>query len=202
MTLKLCMCWYWQLTDCCPSLLSLPVQSIVSQSSVRGIYKEKRNKPRVQFVGMSTLHPYDIRTLTTNHLQPSEVDSRSSRPELLRLLAHERCLAALPYAALPEILVQVDVLPRRCCQGRGAASRCYQRIPAASSGGLLPRCWLKIEGGGNGSIARGKGALLLLPLHTATVHEINGKCNFLKIFVIASTFICFKLFWQRAFLGH
>ena len=79
----------------------------------------------------------------------------------LGLLFHER-LAALPEMywfkwtyfherALP--------FPQRCCLGRGAAKVVgrrdgEQRIPAAGSGGIVPRCWVEADGGGNGSSER------------------------------------------------
>jgi len=47
----------------------------------------------------------------------------------------------------------VLLFPQRCCQGHGASSG-DQRIPAAGSGGFVPRCWVETDGKGDGSATR------------------------------------------------
>jgi len=83
----------------------------------------------------------------------------------LRLFFHERFLAALLCAALPEMhwfkwryFHKLALLfPQRCCQGHGVANvanRGSKRIPAAGSNNFVLRCWLETDGGGNGTSER------------------------------------------------
>jgi len=82
----------------------------------------------------------------------------------LRLLFHER-LAALPEMYLFKWTYfheRALPFPQRCCQGHGAANVAgrldgVQRIPAAGSGGIVPRCWVETDGGGTAA-AKGRAA--------------------------------------------
>jgi len=57
------------------------------------------------------------------------------------------------------IHVRALPFPQRCCQGHSAANVAgrrdrVQRIPAAGSGAIVPRCWVETDGGGDGSSER------------------------------------------------
>jgi len=80
----------------------------------------------------------------------------------IRLLFHERFLAALSCAPLPEMYwfkwrcfhKLALLFPQRCCQGHGFANvvdRGDQRTSAAGSSSFEPRCWVETDGGGNGT---------------------------------------------------